>query len=139
VIARNRAKSATGATVVGLGLLLSGFIAANGTAAALTWMGAGAVLIFVGVAFLSSRAVPVLVTWLGWPATRFAGEVGRLAQENARRNPQRTASTASALMIGLALVTLVAILSAGIITNFKGAVNSMFTGDYAITAQNNFS
>jgi ABC-type antimicrobial peptide transport system permease subunit len=42
-------------------------------------------------------------------------------------------------MIGLALVTLVAILSAGVISNFKGAVNDLFTGDYAITAQNNFS
>src|SRR5262249_43829157 len=54
-------------------------------------------------------------------------------------NPQRTASTASALMIGLALVTLVAVLAAGIISNFKGAVNQLFIGDYVVTAQNNFS
>ena len=59
--------------------------------------------------------------------------------ENARRNPQRTASTAAALEIGLALVTLVATLAAGIIASFEGAVNDLFTGDYAITAQNNFS
>jgi ABC-type antimicrobial peptide transport system permease subunit len=81
--------------------------------------------------------VPVLAGWLGWPATKVAGAAGRLARENSRRNPQRTASTASALMIGLALVTLVAMLSAGIIANFRGAVNDLFTGDYAITAQNN--
>jgi hypothetical protein len=54
-------------------------------------------------------------------------------------NPQRTASTAAALMIGLALVTLVATLAAGIIAPFRGAVNDLFTADYAITAQNNFS
>ena len=42
-------------------------------------------------------------------------------------------------MIGLALVTLVALLAAGIISNFKGAVNALFTGDYVVTAQNNFS
>jgi ABC-type lipoprotein release transport system permease subunit len=42
-------------------------------------------------------------------------------------------------MIGLALVTLVATLAAGIIASFEGAVNDLFTGDYAITAQNNFS
>ena len=59
--------------------------------------------------------------------------------ENARRNPQRTASTAGALMIGLALVTLVATLAAGIISSFEDSVNDLFTGDYAITAQNNFS
>ncbi len=76
---------------------------------------------------------------LGWPATRFGGAAGLLARDNSRRNPQRTASTASALMIGLALVTLVATLAAGIVNSFRGAVNDLFTGDYAITAQNNFS
>jgi putative ABC transport system permease protein len=61
-----------------------------------------------------------------------------LGGENSRRNPQRTASTAAALMIGLALVTLVATLAAGIVSSFTGAVNDIFTGDYSITAQNNF-
>jgi putative ABC transport system permease protein len=42
-------------------------------------------------------------------------------------------------MIGLALVTLVATLAAGIISSFTDSVNELFTGDYAITAQNNFS
>jgi ABC-type antimicrobial peptide transport system permease subunit len=65
--------------------------------------------------------------------------MNRVATENSRRNPQRTASTASALMIGLALVTLVAVLAAGIISTFEGAVDDIFTSDYAITAQNNFS
>jgi ABC-type antimicrobial peptide transport system permease subunit len=59
---------------------------------------------------------------------------------NSQRNPQRTASTAAALMIGLALVTLVAVLAAGIIQTFKGAVDDLWkNADYAITAQNNFS
>ena len=42
-------------------------------------------------------------------------------------------------MIGLALVTLIATLAAGITSTFRGAVNDIFTSDYAITAQNNFS
>ena len=137
--AKHRTKGSATATLLGFASLSFGLFVATGTAAVLAWMGVGALLIFVGVALLSSRIVPRLATWLGWPATRLAGVVGRLARENSRRNPQRTASTASALMIGLALVTLVAILSAGIISNFKGAVNALFTGDYAITAQNNFS
>ena len=70
---------------------------------------------------------------------RLGGSAGRLARDNARRNPQRTASTAAALMIGLALVTLVATLAAGITSTFRGAVDDIFTSDYAITAQNNFS
>ena len=42
-------------------------------------------------------------------------------------------------MIGLALVTLVAVLAQGITPTFRGAVNDIFTADYAITAQNNFN
>ncbi len=65
---------------------------------------------------------------------------GPLARDNARRNPQRTASTAAALMIGLALVTLVAVLAAGITQSFRGSVDKIWrNADYAITAQNNFS
>ena len=62
-----------------------------------------------------------------------------IGAHNTKRNPQRTASTAAALMIGLALVTLVSVLASGIIATFEGAVDDIFTSDYAITAQNNFS
>ena len=78
------------------------------------WMGVGALLIFFGVAMFAVRIVQPFARLLGWPATKIGGAAGSLARDNARRNPQRTASTASALMIGLALVTLVAVLAAGI-------------------------
>ena len=55
------------------------------------------------------------------------------------RNPSRTASTASALMIGLALVTLVSVLAAGLKSTFEHSVNDLFNADYALTATNNFS
>ncbi len=102
-------------------------------------MGLGALLIFLGVALFAQRIVRPFAQLLGWPATRIGGVAGKLARDNARRNPQRTASTASALMIGLALVTLVAVLAQGITSTFRGAVEDIFTSDYAITAQNNFS
>jgi len=102
-------------------------------------MGAGALLVFIGVALFAARLVPAFATVLGWPTARFGGASGQLAQGNARRNPQRTASTAAALMIGLALVTLVAVLGQGIRSSFTGAVDKIFVSDYAITAQNNFS
>ena len=73
------------------------------------------------------------------PRPLYDGITVGLGSNNARRNPQRTASTAAALMIGLALVTLVATLAAGITSTFRGAVDDIFTSDYAITAQNNFS
>ncbi len=106
-------------------------------------------------AFLLAVAVTVAinagVAYVIWRFARSKGEQDwpidlrpdrvstELAEGNSRRNPQRTASTASALMIGLALVTLVATLAAGITSTFRGAVDEIFTSDYAITAQNNFS
>ena len=110
-----------------------------GTTQILIWMGIGALLIFIGVALFATHLVAPLAAALGEPAARIGGAAGKLARDNARRNPQRTASTASALMIGLALVTLVATLAAGITSTFRSAVDDVFTSDYAITAQNNFS
>ena len=199
---------------IGFASLLWSLFGADGTKPVLIFLGVGAVVIFLGVAFFAVRLVEPLasfvsplgtwavvalsiVVWPFWtlpfwllryglfgsgaPAKRVGAAVlgaalnpfmflialimwvrrslsswrpewplefpgvlpdrtmNRVATENARRNPQRTASTASALMIGLALVTLVSVLAAGIISTFEGAVDNIFTSDYAITAQNNFS
>ena len=138
--ARFRGIGAALTAVAGFAALLYGLFGSGlGTTQVLIWMGLGALLIFLGVALFSSRLVRPLAHVLGWPATRVGGAAGTLARDNSMRNPQRTASTAAALMIGLALVTLVATLAAGIVNSFRGAVNDLFTGDYAITAQNNFS
>ena len=138
--ARFRTAGSAILTAIGFAALLVGlFVKGLGTTGVLTWMGVGALLIFIGVSLLSVRFVGPLVEVLGWPATKIGGTPGVLAQDNARRNPQRTASTAAALMIGLALVTLVSILASGILASFTGAVNKIWTNaDYAITAQNNF-
>ncbi|MBM3676838.1 MAG: FtsX-like permease family protein [Actinobacteria bacterium] len=138
--ARFRTPGSIVLTVVGFAALLYGLFGNDlGTAQVLLFMGVGAVLIFFGVALLSVRLIGPMARALGWPATVIGGASGSLARDNSRRNPQRTASTASALMIGLALVTLVATLAAGIIRTFEDAVNDLFASDYAITAQNNFS
>ena len=109
-----------------------------------------AVILFA-VTILNPIALIVAIMWIrkaafGWqpewpvqfPRLLPERESTELGGENSRRNPQRTASTAAALMIGLALVTLVAALAAGIVSSFTSAVNDIFTGDYSITAQNNF-
>jgi putative ABC transport system permease protein len=138
--ARFRTAGSAILTAAGFAALLYGLFGKHlGTKGVLIWMGVGTLLIFVGVAMLSVRFIRPLAWGLGWPATRLGGTAGWLARDNARRNPQRTASTAAALMIGLALVTLVAMLAAGITASFRGAVNKIWTNaDYAITAQNNF-
>ena len=128
-------------TLLGFAAILWGLFGPHlGTTKVLLYMGVGAICVFFGVALLSVRVIQPLAGVLGWPAVRIGGVAGNLARDNARRNPQRTASTAAALMIGLALVTLVAVLAAGITSSFRGAVEHIWQdADYAITAQNNFS
>jgi putative ABC transport system permease protein len=138
---RFRGFGAAGTALIGLAALVYGLFGSGlGTKQVLILIGIGALLIFVGVALFSAQLVVPMAHALGWPATKLGGAAGELARDNSQRNPQRTASTAAALMIGLALVTLVATLAAGIIGTFNSAVDDLARGEfYAITAQNNFS
>ncbi|HUA46184.1 MAG TPA: FtsX-like permease family protein [Solirubrobacteraceae bacterium] len=132
--------AAYGTIVSAVALMLIGLLVSSlSTGLRLLAVGLGAVGLFIGVSMLAPKLVPPLVRVLGWPASRIGGSAGKLAQGNSARNPARTASTASALMIGLALVTLVGVLAAGLRTGFKNNVNKVFVADYAITATNNFS
>jgi putative ABC transport system permease protein len=96
----------------------------------------GVLLLFVGVAMVASRVVRPLAFVLGAPAARFGGTPGRLARSNAVRNPARTASTAAAVMIGLALITFVAVVGEGFRSSFSSSVDVLFVADYAVTAGN---
>jgi putative ABC transport system permease protein len=118
-----------------VGLLVSGL----STSQRLLAVGIGALALFFGVAMLAPKLVPPLARVLGWPATKVGGGAGTLARANSMRNPARTASTASALMIGLALVTLVGVLAAGLRTRFENSVNQVFVANYAVTASDNFT
>ncbi len=71
------------------------------TAVRILGIAGGAFGIFIGLAVIAPRLVRPLAHVVGLPAARLGGAAGRLAQENAIRNPGRTASTAAALMIGL--------------------------------------
>ena len=139
-LARFSAPFALAVIAGAVALMLVGlFVTALSTKQRLLAIGFGALAIFLGVAMLAKTLVPPLAAALGWPATRLGGAAGSLARGNATRNPARTASTASALMIGLALVTLVSVLAAGLKSRFESAVNELFQGDYALTATDNFS
>jgi putative ABC transport system permease protein len=120
---------------VALGTLGSGIA----TGPRLLLIGVGVLLLFFGVSMNAARVVRPLAAVLGAPARAIGGAPGILARDNATRNPSRTASTASALMIGLALVTFVAIFSQGVFKSFEGAVDQLFIADYAVTATNTFT
>jgi putative ABC transport system permease protein len=99
----------------------------------------GILLLIVVVMAIRKKLTSWTPEWpADFPGVIPDGSTSRVGRENARRNPQRTASTAAALMIGLALVTLVATLASGIIKPFTDAVDQLFVADYAITAQNDF-
>jgi putative ABC transport system permease protein len=129
------------ATICGsVALMLIGLLASGlSTGLRLLAIGIGAAVLFLGVSMLAPKLVPPLVRVLGWPATKLGGAAGTLARANAARNPARTASTASALMIGLALVTFVGVLAAGLRTRFEDSVNQVFVANYAVTATDNFT
>jgi len=97
----------------------------------------GVLLLFVAVAMVASRVVRPLAFLLGTPGARLGGTAGTLARENAARNPARTASTAAAMMIGLALITFFAVIGEGFRSSFTSSVNELFVADYAVTAGEN--
>jgi len=139
---RRRILRAVFTAVLGLGglaMLLGGlFGGADGDAAA-GLMGAGAVLIILGVSLFSPALVRPLAALSGWPLERLRRLTGRLARENAQRNPGRTATTAAALMIGLALVTFVTVFAAGAKSSISSAVDDSFQGDLVIQNSDGFS
>ncbi|HEY1355604.1 MAG TPA: FtsX-like permease family protein [Solirubrobacterales bacterium] len=123
----------------GLGLLLLGLFGnASGGSAALL-LGVGAVGIILGVSLFSPRLVPPLAAVAGWPLERARRLIGRLARENSQRNPSRTAVTAAALMIGLALVTFVTVFAAGLKTSVASVIDENFAGGLVIENSDGFS
>lgn len=127
--------AATTVTAVSLALLAIGLFGGVGGGLVALTLGAGVLALFVGIAMLAPRLVKPLASLVGLPASRLGGSPGRLARENAVRNPGRTASTAAALMIGLALVTVVAVLGAGLRNSTESAVADQVKADYVVTAK----
>jgi putative ABC transport system permease protein len=123
----------------GLAMLLAGLFGNASAGAAAGLMGAGAVVIVLGVSLFSPRLVPPLATVAGWPLERLRRLTGRLARENAQRNPSRTAVTAAALMIGLALVTFVTVFAAGLKSSVAQVVDENFAGGLVIQNSDGFS
>jgi putative ABC transport system permease protein len=63
---------------------------------------------------------------------RWRGVTARLAEENSIRQPGRTLTTAAALTVGIALVTIVAILAAGLKATIDSAVDREFAGNLIV-------
>jgi putative ABC transport system permease protein len=117
-------------TVVGVAALLYGLFGGPSEAALI--VGLGAALTFVGVATLSPLVARPIAGVIGVPFRRI-GFAGRLGRENAMRNPRRTASTAAALMIGLGLVTFVAVFADSLKASSDAALDEAIRSDFILT------
>jgi putative ABC transport system permease protein len=124
--------------VLALALIADGLFVASSAKAVLLPLAVGTFLLFIGVALVSKRLVRPLAALVGTPARRGGGTPGQLASENAVRNPGRTATTAAALMIGLALVAFVATLGKGLIASDKDGLKRQVRSDYVLTSGNGF-
>jgi putative ABC transport system permease protein len=102
-------------------------------------LAAATLTLFVGVAMVSTRLVTPLARILGWPGAKLGGAAGRLARGNAVRMPGRTAATAAALMVGLALVTFVTVVGQGLRASERDAIERQIETDYVVVSQNGWS
>lgn len=125
--------------IAGLTILLAGLFGGGSAGGRAGLMGGGAVAIVLAVSLFSPRLVPPLAMIAGWPLERLRRLIGRLARENAQRNPSRTAVTAAALMIGLALVAFVTVFAAGLKSSVASAIDKNFQGGLVIQNTDGFS
>jgi putative ABC transport system permease protein len=123
----------------GIGMVLLGLFGSGGASTRAGLIGGGAVAVVFAVSLFSPRLVPPLAAVAGWPLERLRHLTGRLARENAERNPSRTAVTAAALMIGVTLVAFVTVFAAGIKSTVAQVVDENFAGGLVIQNTDGFS
>jgi putative ABC transport system permease protein len=139
-IRRRRVVVAGVVEAIGVLVLVGALFGDAGSAAATaSLLGVGVVLMMFGVALLAPLLVRPLSSLAGRPLERIQGLTGRLARENAVRQPQRTAITASALMIGLALVVFVTIFAAGLKATVDKGIDDQVHAAGIVMSQNGFS
>ncbi|GAA1420265.1 ABC transporter permease [Streptomyces thermospinosisporus] len=128
----SRSRALTGAALgaLALAITLAGVLVTPSV-----WLaGTGAVLALVTFVVLGPVASSTAVRVLGGPLHRLRGITGGLARRNALRSPKRTAATASALMIGVAVVSLFTVFGASLKATMDQTVSRSFAGDVAVSA-----
>jgi putative ABC transport system permease protein len=122
--------------VVGVALMAIGLFGSGSSGTHLTFVGFGAGLIFLGTALVSPRFVGPIAGLVGAP---MRGITGRLARANAVRLPGRTAATAAALMIGVALVAFASIFAASARKTIHDAVSNGSHAQFIVQNTDGFS
>jgi putative ABC transport system permease protein len=97
-------------------------------------VGLGAVAIFIGAATLAPAVARPMSSVIGRPLARLLREPGKLGRENSMRSPRRTAQTASALMVGLALVAAMSVFGASVSRSATSSVDQAISADLIVSA-----
>jgi putative ABC transport system permease protein len=130
--AASRPRAVAGALLAAAGIGVTVYGASAGPSVTLTMLGSVATL--VAFVVLGPVASSYAVRALGAPLRRLRGINVSLAQRNALRSPKRTAATATALMIGVAVVSLFTVFGASLKTSLDESVTRSFAGDVAVRA-----
>ena len=101
---------------------------------ALAILGVGAIAIFIGIFIIGPVLARPISRFIGAPLPKVRGMTGTLAHENAIRNPRRTAATASALMVGVALVGFITIFAASAKASISSTLDAQLRTDYIVTS-----
>jgi putative ABC transport system permease protein len=101
---------------------------------AIALVGLGAVCVFIGTAILAPAIARPLSSVIGRPLARLLGEPGKLGRENSMRSPRRTAQTAAALMVGLALVAAMSVFGASLSQSATSSADQAISADLIVTA-----
>lgn len=121
------------------GLLVLGFgVAILFTATSsknILFLGAGGIICFLGIVLLGPRLVPALINLIGLPLAKLTGANTKLATMNAVRNPRRVAATAVALIIGVSLVSSLAIVIESAKVGTAERVDSKFGSDFTLISE----
>ncbi len=121
--------------VAGAALTVQGLFGSGPATSKLGALAGGAIFLFVGVALSARYVVRPLAAVIGFPIERVFGTPGRLARENAERNPGRTAITSGALMVGLALVVFVAVFAAGLKSSIGRQIDELIRAEIFVTGE----
>jgi putative ABC transport system permease protein len=120
--------------IAGVGATVAGVSMGPGPAALFT-VAAGGSLVFLAVLVLGPVIVKPLGAFVGWLPARLSGVPGRLAVDNSRRNPKRSATTTVALTVGVTLMTLIAVLTGTMRVTFTQQLDDQFPVDYMVQTQ----
>ena len=131
----SKLRVAFGLILLALGAFMLWFGLNGNSGSGLQIIGGGAFFVFIALTVIGPVIATPFASVLGWPLQKASRITGRLARENAMRNPRRTSTTASALMIGIGLVGFIAVTAQSVKASTVDAINQSVTGQYVVTTE----